>query len=124
MFERHVGIFYRTQLYKQDMHNHIVDKIGRNRFLKFSKNELWGDNFTITFVPANTSARGYKFTDIFFEDGIDKSIINSIILPTKYDDLHNLMWYLNNYTVEPYRDDAYLSKKIGLIKRIKKWFRR
>lgn len=35
-------------------------------------------------IPASEVARGYKFTDLYIQKGIDKKLIASVILPMLY----------------------------------------
>ena len=83
-----IGIFYRDKKWAEKIFNKIndyyhsldmIDRIYGTTMIRLK------DNTEIFFVRAAENARGYCFSKVILQPGIDKELINCVIRPTLKD---------------------------------------
>lgn len=102
MLRQSIGIYYKDFDWASRLFNRIMEYYPQEYFaergIKKNKNNLrieFKDGSVIRFVYANESSRGYSFSKIIMQPGIDEEIIRDIICPTLKDQNRGIMIFKN-----------------------------
>lgn len=81
-----IGIYYKNRKWAENLFKKIIDDLPKEviKINIMSKCDLYielKDGTHIRFVSVDSNARGYRFTKMFLEPGIDKEYYDYIIRP-------------------------------------------
>lgn len=84
-FRQQVGIYYKDREWASDLFDQIVEMAGPE-ILKADKSThnmyiVFSDNSVVILVPADISARGYRFSTSYIQKGIDRKVYEVVIAP-------------------------------------------
>lgn len=86
-FSLKVGVFYKGEEWMRKKVDGVLNDLIDSE-IKYHKREehgiikIWiNDYCLIEFIPVNTFRRGNRYSRIFYQAGIDKVIVNSLIRP-------------------------------------------
>ena len=110
MLRQSIGIYYKDFDWASRLFNRIIEYYPKEylveRGIKKNKNNLrieFKDGSVIKFVYANESSRGYSFSKIIMQPGIDEEIIRDIICPTLKDSNRRIMIFKNENDISFYK---------------------
>ncbi len=86
-FSLKVGVFYKDEEWMQEKADGVINDLTDSE-IKYHKRaehgiiKIWiNDYCLIEFVPVNIFRRGNRYSRIFYQMGINKEIVNSLIRP-------------------------------------------